>query len=179
MIPEWRMQANWTLSKSGRVPEAGEKCRHCDPDLRGNSCHQAMSRHRSLLLTPSWEPKQLCSNKGHITWSQFPWESGIPLRVGRDPPQTVATSHRSPCSRHSPNTPTVVSIPLSPPNPIEKVSPNKPLLSAPLVWTDTRGWATSRGGSKTKVEQQGPCEQGRGRECAPAAAGAADQISHS
>ena len=139
-------------------------------DLDLKICHyqKAMSRHRSLP-TPSWQPVHIVSVEGSTTWGQLPWGSTWP---DSDCSKFLQAS----AATDTPTHPNGSAMPLPPPSPTEQVSPIKLLLSPAFVWTRnrTRGHPISRGGVKTKVKDQGLCDQIRGSECAPL--GTMDQI---
>lgn len=93
---------------------------------RCHSCHQALSRHRSLP-TPSWEPVQPGTD------NRLQPGANSPGRV-HDPPQAVVISHRPLPPQALPTDPTC-DCP-NPPSPLlhEQVSLNQLLFLPSLVW---------------------------------------------
>ena len=162
MISEWRMQANWTLSKPGRVPEArGRNAVTVIPTSEVTAATKAMNRHRLLLPPLSWEPKQLGSDEGHITRGdspgrvEFPWEWGRRTSDCSNFPQVSlqqALPKHPNCGFHT-----------SLPSPTEKVSPNKPLLLLPLVWAGNwhqrvgykQRWVQNQSGAAAAKKRKG------------------------
>ena len=136
---------------------SGKKCHSCGPDPRGSICHQAVSSHR-ILSIPSWGAYAAC-----LCWGT---QDLGPLPLGEHTACLILWQYSTgiDCSRHTSNSPVVASIVLPLPRPTEQMSPNKLLLSHPLVWERKRHWrAPYRGGTKTKEEHQRLCEQRKGK----------------
>ena len=110
------------------------------------------------------EPVQRGFAKGHQTRAQSSWESTRPasdcsnfLRASA----AAGTPKHPSCGLHTPSSP----------RPTEQVDLNKPLLLPALVWVGNR-----RRREAYKQRQAPGAAQARGKELAPAAAGAADKI---
>ena len=190
-------QTGWVLPRPSWVPEVGLVATAACSSRGGNAgllattkaCVSARGggQDPAVILTSKfattkklWVGTDHCPHLLESLCILSPWRD--PLHGANSPGgahdliQTVASSSRLQLQQTLPHTPIGSAMPLPLPSPTEQVSPIKLLLSPAFVWSRnrTRGHPISRGGVKTKVKDQGQCDQIRGNECAPL--GTMDQI---